>query len=266
MVSQNWDEIRRLMWNYVGIVRTGKRLARARRRLDMLREEIRQYYWDYQVTRDVIELRNIADVAHLIVDCATRRKESRGLHYTLDYLATDDTNWLKDTVIQREACEVGISRVAVYCGSKSGDSPLFLESARAFGTALAANGLDLVYGGAAHGMMGALASAVLEGGRHVIGVVPRGLARQEFAHPELSEHHLVDDMNARKALMADKADAFIALPGGFGTLDELFDMLTAAQLGLHHKPIGLLDVDGYLRAAAGVDQPGASTRLHSPAG
>jgi L-aspartate oxidase len=102
VVSQNWDEIRRLMWNFVGIVRTGKRLARARRRLDMLREEIRQYYWDYQVTRDVIELRNIADVAHLIVDCATRRKESRGLHYTLDYLATDDTNWLTDTVIQRE--------------------------------------------------------------------------------------------------------------------------------------------------------------------
>jgi L-aspartate oxidase len=102
VVSQNWDEIRRLMWNFVGIVRTGKRLARARRRLDMLREEIRQYYWDYQVTRDVIELRNIADVAHLIVDCATRRKESRGLHYTLDYLASDDTNWLKDTVIQRD--------------------------------------------------------------------------------------------------------------------------------------------------------------------
>ncbi len=102
VVSQNWDEIRRLMWNFVGIVRTGKRLARARRRLDLLREEIRQYYWDYQVTRDVVELRNIADVAHVIVECATRRKESRGLHYTLDYLATDDHNWLIDTVVQRE--------------------------------------------------------------------------------------------------------------------------------------------------------------------
>ncbi|MBL8917163.1 MAG: FAD-binding protein, partial [Archangium sp.] len=99
VVSQNWEEIRRLMWNFVGIVRTGKRLARARRRLDMLREEIKQYYWDYQVTRDVIELRNIADVAHLIVECATRRKESRGLHYTLDYPATDDHNWLTDTVV-----------------------------------------------------------------------------------------------------------------------------------------------------------------------
>jgi uncharacterized protein (TIGR00730 family) len=140
---------------------------------------------------------------------------------------------------------VGISRVAVFCGSRSGDSPLFLEAAREFGTALAANGLDLVYGGAAHGMMGALASAVLEGGRHVIGVVPRGLARQEFAHPELSEHVLVDDMYTRKAIMALKADAFVALPGGFGTMDELFDMLTAAQIGLHAKPIGLLDVDGF---------------------
>jgi L-aspartate oxidase len=102
VVSQNWDEIRRLMWNYVGIVRSGKRLARAKARLDLLREEIRQYYWDYQVTRDVVELRNIADVAHLIVDCATRRKESRGLHYTLDYPNTDDANCLRDTVLQRE--------------------------------------------------------------------------------------------------------------------------------------------------------------------
>jgi hypothetical protein len=138
-----------------------------------------------------------------------------------------------------------IKRVCVYCGSKDGDSPRFLEAAAEFGRALAAHGLDLVYGGAQNGLMGALASAVLEGGRHVIGVVPRGLSHQEFAHPDLSEHVLVEGMSERKALMAEKGDAYVALPGGFGTMDELFDMLCGAQLGLHRKPIGLLNLDGY---------------------
>jgi uncharacterized protein (TIGR00730 family) len=156
-----------------------------------------------------------------------------------------------------------VKNVCVFCGSKNGDSPLFREAASQFGAALAANGLDLVYGGAHHGLMGAVADAVLAGGRQIIGVVPRGLARQEFAHPELSEHHVVDTMYERKALMAERADAFVALPGGFGTMDELFDMLTGAQIGLHHKPIGLLDVDGYYSAMLEWIRHALQARLHS---
>ncbi len=105
VVSQNWDELRRFMWNYVGIVRTDKRLMRARRRLEMLREEIREYYWRFKVTGGILELRNIADVAMLIVECALRRKESRGLHYTLDYPRTDDAHWLHDTTLSRSELE-----------------------------------------------------------------------------------------------------------------------------------------------------------------
>lgn len=135
--------------------------------------------------------------------------------------------------------------VAVFCGSRAGTRPTFLSAAEAFGKSMASRGCDLVYGGAANGLMGAVAGAVLDGGGKAIGVIPAGLDRVEFAHPRLSERIDVVTMHERKAAMAERADAFVALPGGFGTMDELFEALTCRQLGLHDKPLGLLDVDGY---------------------
>jgi uncharacterized protein (TIGR00730 family) len=140
---------------------------------------------------------------------------------------------------------MAIQHVGIYCGSREGSRPAYKAGAAALGAALARHGMGIVYGGAAHGLMGAIADAVLAGGQRVIGVIPRGLARAEFAHPRLSTAHVVDTMHERKALMEKEADAFVALPGGFGTMDELFEILTWAQIGLHEKPIGLLNVEGY---------------------
>ncbi len=141
-----------------------------------------------------------------------------------------------------------IKRLAVFCGSKLGARPVYAQAATGLGSAMAARGIGLVYGGAANGLMGAIADAVLAGGQSAVGVIPRGLARQEFAHPRLTESHVVESMHERKAMMSDLSDGYLAMPGGFGTMDELFEALTWAQVGLHAKPIGLLNTEGYYDA------------------
>lgn len=138
-----------------------------------------------------------------------------------------------------------LRRICVFCGSNPGARQEYGEAARALGEALVARGLGLVYGGAGVGIMGVIADAVMSRGGEAIGVIPEALVSRELAHPRLSELHVVATMHERKARMVDLADGFIALPGGFGTLDETFEVLTWAQLGMHTKPCGLLDVAGY---------------------
>src|SRR5262245_11008481 len=135
--------------------------------------------------------------------------------------------------------------VCVFCGSSSGSDPVYAEAARRLGAVLAARGLNLVYGGGHVGLMGVVADAVLAAGGKVVGVINRALVEKELAHHGLTELIVVETMHQRKALMSERADAFVALPGGFGTLDELFEILTWRQLGMHDKPIGLLNVAGY---------------------
>jgi uncharacterized protein (TIGR00730 family) len=136
-------------------------------------------------------------------------------------------------------------RVCVFCGSAPGNRPAYQAAARAFGHALAGAGLGLVYGGSSLGLMGTLADAALQAGVEVHGVIPNFMVAKEIAHQRLTELHITDSMHARKAKMAALADGFVALPGGFGTLDELAEIFTWRQLGLHAKPVGLLNVDGY---------------------
>jgi uncharacterized protein (TIGR00730 family) len=143
-----------------------------------------------------------------------------------------------------------IRAVCVYCGSSPGVRPEYRAAAAGFGELLARRGVTLVYGGAAVGLMGAVADAALGAGGEVIGVLPRHLATREVAHQSLTRLELVATMHERKARMAELADAFVALPGGIGTLEELFETWTWAQLGLHRKPCGLLDVAGYFAPLA----------------
>jgi uncharacterized protein (TIGR00730 family) len=138
-----------------------------------------------------------------------------------------------------------MDRVCVFCGSSPGGHPAYLQAAEEMGRALADEGIGLVYGGAHVGLMGAVADAALDAGGEVVGVIPQALVDREIAHTGLSDLRVVGSMHERKALMADLADGFIAMPGGMGTLEELCEVYTWTQLGLHVKPTGLLDVCGY---------------------
>ena len=138
-----------------------------------------------------------------------------------------------------------IKNICVYCGSRSGRLPAYTEAATALAQVLVKHNIGLVYGGASIGLMGAVADEVLALGGDVIGVIPKALAHKEVAHPHLTQMHVTASMHERKTLMAELADGFIALPGGIGTFEELFEIWTWAQLGFHHKPCGLLNVADY---------------------
>lgn len=135
--------------------------------------------------------------------------------------------------------------LCVFCGASPGARPEYVAAGEALGRHLAARGIALVYGGGSIGMMGAVARAALGGGGRVIGVIPERLERKELAQKGLTELHVVGSMHERKAMMADRSDAFVALPGGYGTLEEFFEVLTWAQLGFHHKPVALMNTLGF---------------------
>jgi uncharacterized protein (TIGR00730 family) len=138
-----------------------------------------------------------------------------------------------------------INSVLVFCGSKEGTNPAYKEQAFLFGQFLAEQEIKLIYGGAMIGVMGAVADGVLSKGGHVTGIIPMFLSRKEIIHEGLTEVFKVDSMHERKLMMSDRCDAIVALPGGFGTMDELFEILTWAQLGLHQKPVGILNTEGF---------------------
>ena len=138
-----------------------------------------------------------------------------------------------------------LKRICVFCGSSKGFRPSYMESAVRMGALLAGRGIGLVYGGGRIGLMGAVADAAIAAGGEVIGIIPEALALKEVAHAGLTELRVVQSMHERKAMMADLSDAFIALPGGYGTFEEFCEVVTWSQLGIHQKPCGLLNVEGY---------------------
>jgi uncharacterized protein (TIGR00730 family) len=155
-------------------------------------------------------------------------------------------------------------RICVFCGSNSGRLAAYREAATRLGRLLAMRGLGLVYGGASVGLMGAVADAALGAGGEVVGVIPRGLMDRELGHRRLTALHVVESMHQRKRMMADLADAFIALPGGAGTLEEIFEIWTWAQLGDHEKPCGLLNVAGFYDRLIGFLDHAAGDRFMRP--
>jgi uncharacterized protein (TIGR00730 family) len=158
-----------------------------------------------------------------------------------------------------------LSSVAVYCGSNLGADPAYAEAAASLGHLLAARGIRLVYGGGQVGLMGALAAAVQDGGGEVYGVITQALEAKEVANPSLADLKTVGTMHERKAMMADAADAFVMMPGGYGTLDEFFEVLTWTQLGLHRKPCGVLDVGGFFTPLRALLDEATRQRFVSPA-
>ena len=140
---------------------------------------------------------------------------------------------------------MSIRRVCIFCGSQRGRDPRFAQAARELAQAAVGRGWGVVFGGGQVGLMGTVADQVLALGGELIGVIPRSLATRELAHPRATTMHVVENMHQRKALMAQLADAFVALPGGYGTLEELMEVITWAQLGIHRKPIGVLNTLGY---------------------
>jgi uncharacterized protein (TIGR00730 family) len=158
-----------------------------------------------------------------------------------------------------------IKKLCVFCGSSMGNRPVYREAASKLGNHLATSGIALVYGGGRVGLMGVLADSVLAGGGEAIGVMPKALVEKEIAHGRLTHLHVVESMHERKALMSDLADAFVLLPGGFGSWEEFCEVLTWLQLGIHRKPCGILNVEGYYDALLALTSHGVAEGFIAPA-
>jgi uncharacterized protein (TIGR00730 family) len=152
----------------------------------------------------------------------------------------------------------------VFCGSRSGGDAVYARAAQELGRTLAARGIRMIYGGGGVGLMGAIAGAAMSAGAEVIGVIPHGLQRKELAYHKLTELHVVETMHERKQMMADLSDGFIAMPGGFGTFEEFCEIITWAQLGLHAKPCGLLNVNRYYANMLAMFDHGVAEQFISP--